>query len=64
MTKESKGKTVWFSKEVISMVEDYRSSKRPIPSFSESINTILKKALTVTQKGNNKVKTERLIYSS
>ena len=53
MGKESEGKTIWFTKEVISMVEDYRSSKRPIPSFSESINTILKKALTVTQKDNN-----------
>ena len=60
MSKESIGKTVWFKKEVIAMIEDYRKAQDKIPSFSSATNTLLKKALTVSQKGNKKTKTESL----
>jgi len=60
MQKESEGKTIWLEKRVIQGVEDYRKKQKKIPSFSYAVNTLLKKALTVIQKGNNSEKTERL----
>ena len=45
MSKESEGKTVWFRKEVIEAVEEYRRKQKKIPSFSYAVNKILKKAL-------------------
>ena len=45
MGKESEGKTVWLSKEVIEAVEEYRRKQKKIPSFSNAINTLLKKVL-------------------
>ena len=44
----SKGKTVWFEEGIIEQIENYRRKQKKIPSFSESVNTLLKKAL-----GNN-----------
>lgn len=52
MTKESKGKTVWFSKEVIALVEDYRRKQKKIPSFSDAVNTLLKNVLEHKSKPN------------
>ena len=45
MNKESEGKTVWFRKEVIEGVEEYRREQKKIPSFSDAVNTLLKKVL-------------------
>ena len=45
MSKESEGKTVWLEKEVIKKIEDYRREQKEIPSFSNAINTLLKKVL-------------------
>ena len=61
MNKESEGKTIWLEKGVIEMVENYRRKQKKIPSFSDAVNTLLKKALTVSQKGNTKTKTEKLL---
>ena len=43
--KESEGKTIWVEKNVIAGVEDYRKAQKKIPSFSNAVNTLLKKAL-------------------
>ena len=48
MSKESEGKTVWFRKEVVEAVEEYRREQKKIPSFSDAVNTLLKKALNAT----------------
>ena len=45
MSKESEGKTIWLEKSVIAGVEDYRKAQKKIPSFSNAVNTLLKKVL-------------------
>ena len=52
MSKESEGKTVWFRKEVIEAVEEYRRKQKKIPSFSNAVNTLLKKVLGHKSKPN------------
>jgi len=52
--KNSEGKTVWFSKEVIAGVEDYRREQKDIPSFSNAVNTLLKKVLNDISGKNRK----------
>ena len=45
MSKESEGKTIWLELSVIEMIEGYRKEQKKIPSFSNAVNTLLKKAL-------------------
>ena len=52
--KKSEGKTVWFRKEVIEGVEEYRRKQKRIPSFSDAVNTLLKKVLNATAGKNRK----------
>lgn len=54
MKEESEGKTIWLEKGVIEMVENYRRKQKKIPSFSETVNTLLKKVLNATTGKNRK----------
>jgi len=40
-------KTILLDEELFSKIEDYRSRKRPIPSFNEAVVELLRKALEV-----------------
>lgn len=54
MSKESIGKTVWFETTVIDMIEEYRKKQKKIPSFSNAVNTLLKKVLNDIRAKNRK----------
>jgi len=53
--KNSEGKTVWFKKEVVEAVEEYRRNQKKIPSFSDAVNTLLKEVLNDMLGKNRKV---------
>ena len=43
--KNSEGKTIWLEKNVIAGLEEYRREQKKIPTFSNAVNTLLKKVL-------------------
>ncbi len=44
--KGGEGKTVWLSREAIELIENFRSRRRPIPSFSEAVDEIVREYLS------------------
>jgi hypothetical protein len=42
-TENGRKQSVTFAEDVDQIIEDYRSSKRPIPSFTDAVNELIRK---------------------